>query len=99
MIGRGSYLNRNFNATSALTISIGEDVAFGTNVFLCDFDHGYIDPLANRIESALLIKGPVRIGDRCWIGSNAYIGGGVELGAGCVVGANSVVTTSFGPLT
>lgn len=98
-IGRGTFLNRYFNASSAVGIDIGEDVAFGSNVFLCDFDHGYSDPRMGRIASPLVIKGPIKIGNRCWLGANVYVASGVELGEGCVVGANSVVTTSFPPNT
>ena len=95
IIGRGTFLNRYFNASSAVGIEIGEDVAFGSNVFLCDFDHSYTNPRAGRIASPLVIKGPIKIGDRCWLGANVYVASGVELGEGCVVGANSVVTRSF----
>lgn len=95
IIGRGSFLNRYFNASSAIGIEIGEDVAFGSNVFLCDYDHDYSDPRVGRIASKLIIKGPIKIGDRCWLGANVYVASGVELGEGCVVGANSVVTKSF----
>jgi acetyltransferase-like isoleucine patch superfamily enzyme len=98
-IGNRTFLNRQFNATSAVGIEIGEEVAFGTNVFVCDFDHGYTRPGVSRIQSPLISKGKIKIGDRCWIGSNSYIAGGVEIGADCVVGANSVVTKSFPPLT
>ena len=94
-IGRGTFLNRYFNASSAVGIEVGEDVAFGSNVFLCDFDHSYSDPRVGRIDSPLVIKGPIKIGNRCWLGANVYVASGVELGEGCVVGANSVVTTSF----
>ena len=98
-IGRGTFLNRYFNASSAVGIDIGEDVAFGSNVFLCDFDHDYSDPRVGRIASPLVTKGPIKIGDRCWLGANVYVASGVELGEGCVVGANSVVTSSFPPNT
>jgi acetyltransferase-like isoleucine patch superfamily enzyme len=94
-IGRGTFLNRYFNASSAVGIDIGEDVAFGSNVFLCDFDHGYSNPDIDRISSPLVTKGPIKIGDRCWLGANVYVASGVTLGDGCVVGANSVVTSSF----
>jgi acetyltransferase-like isoleucine patch superfamily enzyme len=98
-IGNGTFLNRQFNATSAVGIEIGEQVAFGTNVFVCDFDHGYTEPGASRLTSALVSKGGIRIGDRCWIGSNSYISSGVEIGSDCVIGANSVVTKSFPSFT
>jgi acetyltransferase-like isoleucine patch superfamily enzyme len=98
-IERGTFLNRYFNASSAVGITIGEDVAFGSNVFLCDFDHDYSDPRIGRIASPLVTKGPIKIGNRCWLGANVYVTGGVDLGEGCVVGANSVVTTSFPPNT
>lgn len=94
-IGNRTFLNRFFNASSAVGIEIGEDVAFGSNVFLCDFDHSYSNPSIGRISSQLVTKGPIRIGDRCWIGANVYVTSGVVIGEGCVVGANSVVTTSF----
>ncbi len=98
-IGPRTFLNRYFNASSAVGIEIGREVAFGSNVFLCDYDHDYSDPSVGRIASALVTKGSIKIGDRCWLGANVYVASGVELGEGCVVGANSVVTTSFPPNT
>lgn len=98
-IGDGSYANRLFNATSAFGIDIGQGVVFGPNVFLCDFDHGYARPGEHRLDSPLISKGPIGIGDRCWIGANSFISSGVTLGSDCVVGANSVVTRSFPAFT
>ncbi len=94
-VGDRSFLNQRCNLTAAAAIRIGCDVAFGPNVMVSDFDHDYREPGVNRVNTALVIKGPVSIGDRCWIGANVCIGSGVELGADCVVGANSVVTRSF----
>jgi len=36
-------------------------------------------------------KGPVRIGDRCYLGPNVVVAKGVTIGDGCVIGANSLV--------
>lgn len=94
-IGDGVYMNHSCNITCAVEVRVGDEVAFGPNVFVCDFDHGYQDPNVGMIDSPLSIKGPVIIGDRSWIGANVYIGSGVELGEHCTVAANSVVTKSF----
>ena len=94
-IGNGVYINHSCNITCASKVVVGDAVAFGPNVFLCDFDHGYDDPNVSMIDSPLVIKGPVIIGARSWIGANVYIGSGVQLGNHCTVAANSVVTKSF----
>lgn len=98
-ISDGTFINENCNITAAHGIKIGENVAFGPNVFVCDFDHDYEMIEVNRLETPLRSKGPIKIGDRCWIGINACITSGVILGHDCVVGANSVVTSSFPPYT
>lgn len=95
IIGRKTFANRNLNLTAAFEIKIGDEVVFGPNVFLTDFDHGYENIEKSRLETDLVSKGPVNIGNRCWIGANSFIGSGVTLGEGCVVAANSVVTKSF----
>lgn len=94
-IGDRTFMNRNCNVTAAFGVSIGSDVAFGPSVFVTDFDHDFKDPGVGRLHTPLVSKGPVEIGDRCWIGANVCVTSGVVLGAGCVVGANSVVTRSF----
>lgn len=95
IISDGVYGNRFLNLTSAKRIYIGRNVAFGPNVFLNDFDHGYLDINMNMITSPLSIKNGIQINDDCWIGANVFITGNVTLGKHCVVAANSVVTKSF----
>lgn len=97
VLGEGTFANRDFNVTAAFEINIGREVVFGPNVFLTDFDHGYEDVTKSRLQTDLISKGPIHIGDRCWIGANSFIGSGVTLGEYCVVAANSVVTKSFPP--
>lgn len=97
ILGDGTFANRDLNLTAAFEINIGKEVVFGPNVFLTDFDHGYEDVAKSRLQTELVSKGPINIGDRCWIGANSFIGSGVILGEYCVVAANSVVTKSFPP--
>lgn len=99
VIGENTFANRDLNLTAAFDMIIGEKVVFGPNVFVTDFDHGYEDLKNSRLETELISKGPVAIGNRCWIGANTFIGSGVTLGEGCVVAANSVVTKSFPPFS
>lgn len=94
-IGNAFFANRDLNISSARSITIGNSVTFGPNVSVFDFDHGYSDVRRNMLESELVIKGPVVIGDRCWLGANVFVASGVSLGQHCVVAANSVVTKSF----
>ena len=98
-IGDRTFLNNDAKLISAYNIFIGNDVAFGHNVFVSDFDHEYEPIGISRLDTALRSKGNITIGDRCWIGTNACITSGVTLGHDCVVGANSVVTSSFPPYT
>lgn len=98
-LGDRVFLNTGCNLTAAFGIDIGTDVAFGPNVFVCDFDHGYEQPGVSRLATPVRSKGPIVLGDRCWVGANVCIASGVTLGHDCVVGANSVVTRSFPPHT
>jgi acetyltransferase-like isoleucine patch superfamily enzyme len=98
-IGDRTFINERCNLTAAVSIRVGCDVAFGPNVFVSDFNHDYETPGVGRMQTPLVSKGGIAIGDRCWIGANACIATGVDLGADCVVGANSVVTRSFPPGT
>jgi lipopolysaccharide O-acetyltransferase len=47
------------------------------------------------MQQALISKGPVTIGRRCFLGFRVAVMPGVTLGEHCVVGANSTVTRSF----
>ena len=70
------------------TISIGDHVQIGPNVFIVSANHDLYD---NRKHN----PAPVKIGNYCWIGGGAKIMPGVELGDWTIVGAGAVVTKSF----
>jgi len=81
--------------TPAREISIGDGCVLSGHVYISDENHGF-DPKAGPIlKQPLESKGPVRIGNNCFLGYRVAILPGVTLGEHCVVGANSTVTRSF----
>lgn len=98
IIGDNVYMNYNVHIGCIKSIIIGNNVLFGSNVFITDHQHGYIDKRdlgiapGNRL---LNTNGPVKIEDNVWIGENVAIMPNVTIGEGSIIGANSVVTKSF----
>ena len=93
-IGEGSYVGMNsiLNGFAAkLIIGKNVSIAQGVNIMV---DSG---PNASKPMQKLfpIEKGPVTIGNHCWIGVNAVIMPHVELGEYCIVAANSYVNKSF----
>ena len=100
-IGDRFVASRRLHISCVNSISIGDDVLFGSNVFVCDHNHGGYGVDSGREVSEgpdcpprlrKLCDGlPVVIGDRVWVGDNCVILQGVTVGDGAVIGANSVV--------
>jgi acetyltransferase-like isoleucine patch superfamily enzyme len=93
-IGHGSYVGMNsiLNGFEAKLI-IGSNVSIAQNVNIM-VDSGPNASLAmQRIFN--IEKGPVNIGNNCWIGASAIIMPDVSLGEFCIVAANSYVNKSF----
>lgn len=93
-VGRDSYIGMNgiINGHAA-KITIGSNVSIAQNVNIMS-DSGPNSSL--RMQQIFpLIKGPVSIGNHCWIGASVIIMPNVTLGECCVVAANSYVNESF----
>ena len=78
-------------------IKIGRNVLIGGNCKIVDTDFHPL-PVSQRVPQQRvedIRKGPVEIGDGCFIGANSIILKGTTLGRNCVVGAGSVVTGTF----
>jgi len=95
IIGDGTQIGRNFTATAAKKISIGEKCLFSYNVSIVDHDHDFSNINKSPMDSEISEGREIIIEDHCFIGAHSFILKGVHLGKHCVVGANSVVTRSF----
>lgn len=97
-IGNNVRINRNCHIGAINSITIGNNVLFGSNILVTDHSHGDTSMDQNSLAPGarpLVSKGSVAIGNNVWIGDNAVILPGVSLGDGCIVGAGAVVTKSF----
>ncbi len=99
VIGAGSFLNREVMIAAQELVEIGDHVMIANGSFIGDADHRHDDPELPVTWQGFVARGPVRIGDNCWLGKGVVVTGGVEIGERCVIGANSVVTRSVAPFT
>jgi acetyltransferase-like isoleucine patch superfamily enzyme len=90
VIGDRSLIGRNSSIVGHLSITIGEDVFFGPNVYVTDQNHALLD-LDRPIGHQAAVEEAVTIGDGSWIAANSVITPGVTIGRQVTVGANSVV--------
>lgn len=93
-IGRGSYIGMNSVLNGfAERLIIGSNVSIAQNVNIMVDSGPNASPAMQRVFP--IEKGPVAIGNNCWIGASAIIMPNVNLGEFCIVAANSYVNTSF----
>lgn len=86
---------------------IGNCVSISSNVkFIIDGNHNtnYLSTfpfeailLGKKIDSNVIGKGSIIIGDDVWIGMNSTILSGVKIGQGAIIGTGSVVTKDVPP--
>lgn len=100
-IGDNVRASPRLHVSAVESITIGDWVLFGENVFVSDHQHGATSgdaSISPQIAPALRPLGavrPVSIGARCHLGNNVVVLPGTVLGDGCIVGANSVVSGTF----
>lgn len=90
-IGDHSSIGKNCILSSTSGIQIGSHVAIAGD---CYFGGGRYKTERTDIpmlEQGLYTKGPVVVGDDCWIGAGARVLDGITVGKGSVIGAGTVV--------
>lgn len=94
-VGEHSWLHPNAHLIAYLEpIIIGKKVLVAPNSAFYPHDHD-VKPGIPIFEQACVSKGPIIVGDGCWLGTGVTVLGGVSIGEGAVIGAGSVVTTDI----
>ena len=97
-IGNGVAFSDGVHISCTESIIIGNNVLFGSHIFVADHNHGRYSgeaqssPLEPPADRELALGGPVIIEDNVWIGNNVVILGPAKIGAGSILAANSVVS-------
>jgi acetyltransferase-like isoleucine patch superfamily enzyme len=94
IIGNGSYIAmmsilNGYNAP----LTIGERVSIAQKVNIMTDSGPNASPILQKAFP--LQKGPVEIGNDCWIGTDVVIMPNVKIGSFCVIAAKSFVYSSF----
>lgn len=96
IIGQESYVGMHSMLNGYIDqLTIGKNVSIAQHVLVMVDSGPNASPVMQRLFP--IEKGPVIIGDHCWIGAQSIIMPKVELGDYCIVAANSFVTDSFPP--
>jgi maltose O-acetyltransferase len=93
-IGNSTWLNNNATIIADKTsITIGDNVLIGQNVFICDSDfHGL--KVEDRSNGKYDVA-PVYILDNVFIGANVSILKGITIGENSVIASGSIVSSSI----
>lgn len=94
-IGNNVNFNDRVHIASEISVKIGNNCLFASNILITDHGHGKspldISPIKRKLYSS-----PVVIGDNVWIGENCVIYKGVTIKDGAIIGANSFVNKDVG---
>lgn len=77
----------------AARVSIGSNVSIAQNVNIMADSGPNASPALQQLFP--IVKGPVTIGNHCWIGASVIIMPNVMLGEFCIVAAHSFLNQSF----
>jgi acetyltransferase-like isoleucine patch superfamily enzyme len=95
VVGAKTFMNTGSIVAANESIVIGEDVLLAPNALVIDADHEFADPDVAIARQGMKLRGPIVIGDGCWIAAGAVVLGGTELAPRSVVAANAVVRGVF----
>lgn len=94
-IGANCFINLGVMIAAQDRITIGDWTMIANGSFIGDAAHRFDDPDTPVPLQGFSSKGPVLIGENCWLGANVVVTSGVTIGDRCVIGAGSVVTTDI----
>jgi acetyltransferase-like isoleucine patch superfamily enzyme len=78
-------------------MTIGTGSVISDYVYISDASHGLLPTEGLIMKQPLSTKGPVEIGEHCFVGYGATVMPGVRLGKHSIVSARAVVTKSVPP--
>ena len=103
LIGRNVSFGDDVHIACTNNIRIGDNVLFGSHIYMTDHDHGiysgdsvkHSSPTEPPSSRKLTDKGFVIIGDNVHVGEYVCIMKNVQIGKGSIIGAQSVVTRNI----
>ncbi|MGZ4675163.1 MAG: acyltransferase [Acidimicrobiia bacterium] len=93
-IGDGVLIGRGSGVVGHRSVSIGDGVFTGHNVYVTDANHGYED-VHETIGRQFAAPKPVVVGAGSWLGHGTIVLPGAHVGEHVAVGAGSVVTSEL----
>lgn len=99
IIGDNCIIGKNNSIASINLVKFGNNVLCAGHVHITDHSHGYEDISKPITHQSLISKGPIIIGDDCWLGFSCEILSGVKIGKHSIVAARAVVTKDVPPYT
>lgn len=91
-IGEHSNIGSGCLLSSMDGLKIGRHVLIAANCYIGGGTYRSDRVDIPVVQQGYLMKGPVVVGDNCWLGAGVTVLDGVKIGRDCIVGAGAVVT-------